>query len=444
MPNIPVENMNAERARQVYDSNFQEEKKKRIFGIVILVLIAVAATAASFLLIWRVRPKPRFLFLTEEWLANEMELEALIIRDETVYDAPVTGLFRSFIPQGSKVAKSSQIGQIIPADSKDELRKLDKANNDVNERRYELLSEGRGGNAARVFEASEEAIRRNLHVFYDGLAEGRIAEIPEIELDLRLVIEQRLEDAKVFNFEDEDLKTLISQRDRLEEAALNDIRAINADASGIFVRQLDGLERELNPETALSMNVSELQKYLSKAGKLAVSEQVKAGDPLFKLLRSGEQYFVCYIPNKSLPMLADLQNVSSLRVYCPTNGIEIKQADIVRQEAGATGSVLVFSTRQNISAFASMRKAHLKIYLNEEQGLRVPKTALIDYQEGNVEAGIKSIEGGYVHQQNVRIISTNNEYALVESKEGSDFPLKVSTMILLNPQSMKEGEELAE
>lgn len=436
--------MRADRARQAYDSNFQEEKKRRIFGIILLLLIAVAATAASFLLIWQVRPKPRFLFLTEEWLANELEVDALIVRDETVYDAPVTGLFRSFIPQGSKVAKSSQIGQIIPADSKDELRKLDKANNDVNERRYELLSDGRGGNVARVFEASEEAIRRNLHVFYDGLAEGKIAEIPELELDLRLIIEQRLEDAKVFDFDDEDLNNLISQRDRLEEAALNDIRAINADVSGIFVRQLDGLERELNPETALSMSAAELQKHLSSAGQLAVSEEVKAGDPLFKLLRSGEQYFVCFVPNKSLPLVADLKNVSSVRVYCPTNGIEIKQADIVRQESGANGSVLVFSTRQNLSAFASMRKAPLKIFLNEKQGLRVPKTALIDYQEGNVEAGLKTIEGGYVHQQTVRIIRTNTEYALVESKEGSEFPLKVSTMILLNPQSMKEGEELAE
>ncbi|MDD7402060.1 MAG: HlyD family efflux transporter periplasmic adaptor subunit [Eubacteriales bacterium] len=431
-------------ARSNYDRRFQRESKRRSFIMASAALLLLCMTLLLFLRIWQRRPQPRFLFLTEEWLAQEVDLDALLIRDESVYKAPLDGIFRAFIPQGSRVSKDAWIGQILPEGDLEQVRKLDKANNDVNDRRYELLAEGRGGNAARVFEAGENSIHRNLHVFYDQMAADDYSKLAELEMELRLIMEQRLEDAQAFAFEDEELDRLISVRDRLEENSLDAIRNISSEASGIFIRQLDGLELDLVPELAMSITPQEVKSYLAKAPLPHLVEEVKAGQDLYKLSRSSDQYFACFIPASSLAKLSGLEEAGYVRVYCPANGITIKKANIVRFEAAPDGALLILQSRQNLESFVSMRKAPLTLYANESKGLRVPKTALVDYSPGNLEAGLKLVDGGYVQEARVKIVSTNEEYALVESLPDSPYKVEVSTMILLNPDSMQAGEPLTD
>ena len=431
-------------ARSNYDRRFQRESKRRSFIIASAALLLLCMTLLLFLRIWQRRPQPRFLFLTEEWLAQEVDLDALLIRDESVYKAPLDGIFRAFIPQGSRVSKDARIGQILPEGDLEQVRKLDKANNDVNDRRYELLAEGRGGNAARVFEAGENTIHRNLHVLYDQMAADDYNKLAELEMELRLIMEQRVEDAQAFAFEDEELDRLISVRDRLEENSLDAIRNISSEASGIFIRQLDGLELDLVPELAMSITPQEVKSYLAKASLPHLVEEVKAGQDLYKLSRSSDQYFACFIPASSLAKLSGLEEAGYVRVYCPANGITIKKANIVRFEAAPDGALLILQSRQNLESFVSMRKAPLTLYANENKGLRVPKTALVDYSPGNLEAGLKLVDGGYVQEARVKIVSTNEEYALVESLPDSPYKVEVSTMILLNPDSMQAGEPLTD
>ncbi|MDO5033745.1 MAG: HlyD family efflux transporter periplasmic adaptor subunit [Eubacteriales bacterium] len=431
-------------SRSDYDLRFEREGKYRIFVVACVVLILLSLTLFLILKIWQRRPQPRFLFLTEEWLAQEVSLDALLIRDETVYKAPLGGVFRAFIPQGSKVAKNARIGQILPAGDLEEIRKMDKANNDVNDRRYELLAEGRGGNAARVFEAGENSIHRSLHVFYDQISGDDYSKLPELEMELRLIMEQRVEDAQVFEFQDEELERLIVIRDRLEENSLDAIRNLSSEASGIFIRQLDGLELDLVPELAQTINAQELKSFLLKAPTPEMVEEVETGQDLYKLARSSDQFFACFIPANSLAKLSGLEEAGYVRIYCPANGINIDKAHIVRFEAAADGAILVLQSRQNLESFVSMRKAPLTIYANESRGLRVPKSALLDYSPGNLEAGLKIVDGGYVQEVRVKILATNEEYALIEGLPDSPYPVELATMILLNPDSMKAGDPLTE
>ncbi len=426
-----------------YNRRFHLESKHRAYVVIAVVLLLVSLTLFSLLRIWQNRPQPRFMFLTEAWLADEVDVDALIIRDETVYKSPVDGVFRSLVAQGSKVSKNAHIGQVVPSKDRDEIRKLDKANNDVNDRRYALLAEGKGGNARRVFEASEDSIHRNIHVLYDVLIKDDTLKISEIETELRLIMQQRVEDAQIFDFEDEELARLISVRDRLEESAFQQIRDIRSEASGIFIRQIDGLELELTKERAMSMTIAELKNYLSSVKSAPLTDEVKAGDSLYKLNRSTEHYFVCHIPTQHMGAVAKLQTSARVRIHSIANGISIEDAEVIRNDIGRQGSILVFRSSQNLESFVSMRRAPLTLYFNEARGLRVPKSALINYESGNVEADLKIVEGGYVHQVTVKVLENNVEYALIEAKEGSPYAIKEATMILLNPSSMKEGQAIA-
>lgn len=426
---------------EAYKRKKRRENRHRAYALLLFFLVL---TLFVFVMLFRImgrqRPRPRFMFLTEEKLSSELETTALLIRDESVYNAPIDGLFRSFVPQGGRVAKQMKLGQILPPGKEDQLRLIEKAENDVNDRRYELLEEGKGGDATRVFEASREAIRRNLRIYYDDLLKGSTARAPEIEAEIRLTLEQRLDDINNYEFQDPELSSLIAYRENLEKGLNGEVQTIFSENSGLFMRRLDGLENDLTPDMALSISEEETRNFLKRAGEArAVDETVEAGKPFYKLCRSIEQYCVMILPRGKVS--SEDEN-TRLRLSCPANGVDLKDARIIRVEEARGGTLVVCSSRQNLEAFSSMRKAPLLVHLHESRGLRVPKTALINYREGNVEAEIKLISGGYVHKTAVKIIEDNARYALIEGLENGEYPVEVSTMILLNPQSMEEGEPI--
>lgn len=439
----PTSDIRANRL-DAYRQHALHKKRKQFFVMLVALLLFIAFCLLAFIRIWQRRPEPRFMFLTEDWLVEELSTEALIIRDETVYSAPVSGVFVSNVPQGSKVAKAAPLGQVVPVDDREQLRKLDKANNDISDRRYELLAQGAGGDSQRIFAVSEEDMRRNLHVLYDYLLQKDYYRIAEVEMDLRLIMQQRQEDSESYDFNDEELDRLISVRDGLEASAFDNIRTISAEASGVFIRQVDGLERQLNPELATTINAQELSNYLAQVKAAQAVEEVEAGDPLYKLTRSSSQYFVAMLPLSYRSASEDFAVGDRLRIYCSANGVTIKDAELIRQEAGAQGNLVVFRSRQNIEAFAGMRKAPLSLFVNEDYGWRVPKTALIAYQEGNLDAKLKIVDGGFVKEIPVKITASNDQYALIESPEDAEIKLKLASMILLNPDSMEEGEAIGD
>lgn len=479
-----------------YSSRHMRRKKSAFLRIATFILLLVIATMATILiLMYRKKPEPHFMFLTEEVLSEEIDLNCLLVRDETVYNAPGDGIFRALIPQGSKVSKGMRLGQVLPLDSMEELRQLDKANSDVHDRRYELISQGKGGDAQRVFKAGDEEIRRNLSILFDALLDHDLHRIVEIDSEIRLVMAQRTEDAELLNLDDAELSQLIDYRDRLEAGSASKLTTVHSEASGIFIRSLDGLEKELNKERSLTMTAAELESYLKNSGEAAVREEVKSGEPMYKLSRSIEQYFVCLIPRSSLSRYLSEHKV--YKAYCAANGVSLSDLQIIRLEDSGKGQLLVFSGNDSLEAFVSMRSAPLRLTLHEVYGLRVPKSALLDYEEGNIEAKVKLVYGGFVRECNVKVLAANAHYAIIgqiDSRrpegegEGPDlvrkqsaagatggtdkiepsvelpettgteeeipdrpvysqdspYPVAVSSIILLNPESMKEGDPIAD
>lgn len=477
-----------------YRNRHARKNKSTLIRIVTYILLLAIATMVTILIMmYRKKPEPHFMFLTEELLSEGIDLKSLIVRDEVVYNSPGDGIFRALIPQGSKVSNGMRLGQVLPKGSLDELRQLDKANNDVNDRRYELIAQGKGGDAQRVFKAGDGEIKRNLSILYDSLIGHDLDRIVEIDSELRLIMDQRTEDAETFVFDDSELNQLIDYRDRLEAGSASNLITVYSEASGIFIRSIDGLEKDLNKERVLTMTEAELADYLKQAGSASVPEEVYFDKPMYKLSRSIEHYFVCQIPRG--PLSGYLSENKVYKAYCSANGVTISDLQIIRLEDTGKGQLVVFSSNDSLEAFVSMRSAPLQLTLHEVYGLRVPKTSLFEYEEGNIEAKVKLVYGGFVRECNVKVLATNKHYAIIgqidsqrpeDEGEGPDlvrtpaaerkatndesgtiepsvalteteenipdrpvysqdsqYPVAVSSIILLNPESMKEGDPIA-
>lgn len=416
------------------------EDRRRLYFFLIAILLLLSLMFYFFLRIWQRRPEPRFMFLNNASLAQEQSADALIIREETVYATPVAGVFRPIVPQGSKVARHAVVGQIVPVSDYDLLRQLDKASNDVNDKRYELLAEGKGGDARRVFAASEEEIRRNIHILYDAMLNEQNSKALAVEDDLRLIMDQRVEDAALFTIDDEDLQNLQESLDRLEKRAANEVREITSEASGTFVRVVDGLESTLTPEKALSITAAEVKSMLAGVLPGNIPETVAAGDPLYKLCRTSEQHFICILPTGTFPV--DRDSWPTVRLESELNGIRLDQVSIERAEETEAGLLVAFRSSESPEAFSTFRSTPLTVFLDEQVGLRVPLSALTEWNEGKTRATLSLIDGGYCHRTSVQVLAQNDTYALIKEEADSPCPVQESTLILLNPESMEEGDPI--
>lgn len=423
-----------------YERRFRRKKKQRFFNLATFCLILLVFSLALFHLISGRRPQPRFMFLTKDSLSRELEVQALIVRDETVYRAPVSGVYRSFVPQGSKVAKNAKVGQILPVDKAEDMRLLNKAENDVNDYRLALLAEGKAGNSRRIFEASNEEIYRSLSILYDHLIQDDQSKSAEIEAELRRTLQQRVEDVAAFDFHDEDLNQLIAERDRREQKLADSMSLMRSEVSGIYIRHMDGLESSLSPGILSEISVPEIRDAFKMPAPQLPSDMIEAGDPVFKLIRSIYQYLVFEDPSSSFDQSDELRK--QLRVYCPANGVTLKNCLVTQVRDLPKGTITVLRTSAAVDAFAAYRSIPLTLYLDEQEGLRVPKSVFMDYEPGNVEASLKIVNGGYVHAVKVKITAENPYYALIEPLENSPYPIEVSTMVVLDPASVPEGEAL--
>lgn len=424
-----------------YRKQQKRERKQMIFRRVLLLLLLVIITILSIIIILnRSKPEPNFLFLTVQPLSEEAQADCLIVRDETVYSAPANGYFHSFIPQGSKVAKGEKLGQVVSAESLDALRQIDKANQDVDERRMSLLAKGEGGSAQQIFQSSDEEIRRNIRLFYDLVLSRQENKVAEVDSNLRLLMAQRVLDVENIEFEDGELERLQAYRDGLEEASRGQFVEVLSEHAGSFIRTVDGLEEELIPDKLATITEKELKDYLARSGGGSQAEILEAGDPMYKLSRSIDYYFVTVIPRGFRSLI---ERGSQLSASCAANAVELNSLVVERIEEVKEGTLLVLRADTMLEAFAGMRRADLRLNLSRSKGLRVPKTALIGYEEGNLEADIKVVNGGFIRLCPVKILESNAYYALIEATEDSPYKVEVSSMVLLNPESMKEDDPIA-
>lgn len=450
----------SEPSRQTDFRKKWERKQRRLRGDAIfktgmaLVFVALLMVLYMFKILGNRRESPVFHFLTEEPLAHTVETTALILRDETVYRAPIDGIYRGLIPQGSKVGRGARLGEILPTDKIDELRQLEKAEQDVNDRRFELMGRDSSSDAERIVSASDLSIRRSMTELYDAILNQDLTALHEIDASLRLTLDQRREDLTNFDFKDEELTRLMEYRDRLENSLSGQKRTVTAEVSGIYVRQIDGLESELPVEKVNSLTVGELQTYLSRSlvKAPAVTETVEADKAFYKLCRSIDHYFVALLPRGTLSP----ENVEEdgnrrddyaprrMSLQIPSKNMSIQDLHLIRAEETRDGTLVALRTNKGLEELVGMRRLPITLAFEESVGLRVPRSALIGYQPGNLEAKVKAVSGGYIQTLPVLIKEISAQYALIESPEGSETPLQVSSLILLNPSSMEEGEAISD
>ena len=395
------------------------QKRKIRQRRLIITMITLSIIVITMFLIVRIlnhyKPETQLMFLEEKEISNRYQVKALLIRDETVFQAAESGTVRSLYADGARVAKNENLAYIILDNQNEEYKELQNIENEIINYQYEIIDNENYAGAKQIDIDTENQLKDVYHSIYTEILNKNFSNISTDESTLISLLNERNEKLRNYNFDDTRLTELLDDYQELEKELGNKSNILTSSQSGIYIRSVDGLEERLNPDNIDNLTAEDLNDYLSTAtqGRLEPIQHVEKGDPLYCLTNSIEQYFVFFIPSGNS---VDVQ-ISSSVDSITKEGIPLDNGIVTRSEETDFGTFIVIRCDNSLERLSDRRIVELDVELNKKTGLRIPIDALINFKVGNTEAEIYIEDGGYINKTTVKVTDYNNDYALIESKE---------------------------
>lgn len=298
------------------------------------------------------------------------DYRGVIIRDEYIIKSTVDGAITSYYTEGEKVKKNSIVcsikdsnqvqsleEQILQKDN--EISKIQNNRSDIS-----LIQDDIDKINVKIENIAANYITGGLENKINNLYSFRNRLDSEITLRNQILISDSQGSAKA----------ITEERAKLDEQLRNSINDLLAPESGIISFSIDGFEdvytidkvQALKPE----QTEMEIEQYTIN------SNNIKADEPVFRIIDDFKWYIASYIPDddtngwaigdsKILTTFKDEKNIS----------LEVKIQDIIQ---GDNKRLIVFCTDRNMMDFINSRSILFQVEKKAYEGLKVPNTAIVE------------------------------------------------------------------
>lgn len=417
----------------------RRKARKRAIGMAILVLLVMLLTTLLIIMVMnRTKPRPRLMFIQEGSVTHSVRSSGLILRDETVFTAPAGGIVKPLATEGSRVSKGQKLALVIPESQVEKIRELQKYEQDIVDLQIELMNAGKGSGARAIYDESNAALSSIINLVRSDITRQDLSSLSGYASSMSVLMDQRSTRLLSVDFRDARIDQLRSSQNQLELSLGLDSGTIICQKPGILSFQLDGMEEPLNTDQVNAITSDQLLAYLDQS---SVSRQppneVSAEDPILRITGGLFQILMFYLPDTS-PDAFELDANYNLSI--PADGITIPNCRVVRSVAVGSDALVAFQTDRRIEWFSNRRQLEAELVTSETSGMRVPVAALMDSEGVGGYAEILLVADGYTRKSRVRILDSDRDHAIIEADETSLHKPGASTILVVNPASIEEGE----
>ena len=424
--------------------HLQTVRRKRsissaLFMAVVVLLLAVVTASAILYVKDFVAAKPKFAFVTQGSVEHSVSAEVLIVRREAVVNSNTSGSLVTLSTEGSRVSKTQELAMVIPEGMEDTVTELSGIQRQIVEIERDLVSQGKGIGAVAVYNETSAEILPLIDMIRVDSFYGDLSNLTSYSSSLQVLMDKRDSRLQDIDFDDERLSALRTNKARLEQELAAESAILSAAEPGIVSFKLDGLEKELTPETLMTIVSLECEKYIKDAQRIIFGDlDIVKNQPVLRICQNELQYFAVVIPNMGV---SDFPTDSVHTIRVPSEGIVINDCLVIRSSEAVGGVFVVFESPNQIERLLDRRTAEVEIVRSVTEGLRVPRTALIkpDYELGYAKILINS--SGNARSLSVNILDYDREYAIISPIQGFNDP-NTSTIVITNPNTLSEGEKV--
>ena len=336
---------------------------------------------------------------------NKVVTAGYIVKTEQVYNAAANGAVYHYLQEGTRVKKNNVLSTVYTGEESE--KTLAELNN-VNKKIAELES---SGDMAYTLGASSE---ENIEIIKDNIIKSKntndLSKISDYKAQIKSIVTGNLQDIQT-----EDLSSLASKKQTLEASIQTSRNDIYSQMSGVFSKNIDGLEGILMPETILTYKVADYEK-LTIPSERSV-DTVVAGNPVCKVVNNHIWYTMTVVDSETAKEISKGQKVKMRFDKLP--GIE---ADgiveyISDEDSTAKKNVVVIKSEQYKEGVFSVRYSGIELILESYQGYRVPVSAIhiVDGQKGVM---IRNALGDVFRKCNVIYTDTVGQTVIIAPASG--------------------------
>ena len=322
--------------------------------------------------------KPNFSFVMAGSVEHTIGAKALIVRDESVINASVSGDLVTQITEGSRIAKQQRLAMVVPSDLESVVSDLRNVQQQISDVQRELVQRGEVSEAESIYDSYDEKLVSVIDNIRSGAMNGNLSDLAAYYASLSVVLDEREDELAKINFDDERLNVLRREENIYENQLEREASKIIATKPGVVSFRLDGNEETLKYDTFLGMEMSEVKKMIGSAqGPVSSSLYVEAEKPVARIAQNDEQYFAVYLDFESAAA-SDFAVGTKHDINIRSEGVALEDCEVVRAEEDKNGTLIVFRTTRYVEDLLDLRSCDIEIVITEYSGMRVSMTSLVE------------------------------------------------------------------
>ena len=317
-------------------TNIQVYRKKWNINIGVIIFGAVFIYLVVTVLLYLTGNHVTAYEVREGSILKDNAYTGFIVRDETIVQAESDGYINYFALEGSKVGAKTRVYTLSD-------KKLELTSN-TDEESLELTSE------------EQNSILMKTQSFSENFREEQFSDVYTLKNNITNVLESKSNQSRQ------------AQLDAMVAEGNNDLQIYTAVSDGIILYSTDGYEN-ITTDQVTEDDISKA-KYESK--NLTDNTKIKAGDPVYKLIRSNDWSVVILLNDETAKELADVNRV---KVSFSKDNETTYAGFSIQTKKDISYGILTFDS--SMIRYAEERYLDLELILEDESGLKIPKSSVV-------------------------------------------------------------------
>lgn len=439
---LEIANVNQELDATI--SKFQKQEKQRrlitvfCFSLSLLFLALVIGKV----ILNQTSSKLQLHILKNGDLEQQFSAFGFVAREERVLYSPVAGEIEAIKAEGSLVAADEEIANIVTSDISEIKRKNDSIEQQISEQILNLLKRGKNMQANQLFAKADAAMLPTLNLLRRDLTLHKLEHLNNYIYTLQPFMQERNFSLRQMNLADPIIDNLRTEQKVLVRDLQQKARIIETPSAGLISYKINPQLIQINTESIQSMSYEQFITYFNEA-KPSVStngKKVKEQVPVIRLVDTRYQYFLLQVASAKS---SDFIVGKDYKLQVAGIGQRVENCTVLRVTPDAGGVLLLLKCDRNVELLLDQVALKAKIIKATKQGLIVPKVALV-YEDVNREstAYVEVLKGGFVEKERVRVLDSNEQYAIIEGLNAKDTVIAENAIVVLNPRQVKTGQQV--
>ena len=317
-------------------TNIQVYRKKWNINIGVIIFGAVFIYLVVTVLLYLTGNHVTAYEVREGSILKDNAYTGFIVRDETIVQAESDGYINYFALEGSKVGAKTRVYTLSD-------KKLELTSN-TDEESLELTSE------------EQNSILMKTQSFSENFREEQFSDVYTLKNNITNVLESKSNQSRQAQ-----LYAMVAEGN-------NDLQIYTAVSDGIILYSTDGYENI----TTDQVTEDDISKANYESKNLTDNTKIKAGDPVYKLIRSNDWSVVILLNDETAKELADVNRV---KVSFSKDNETTYAGFSIQTKKDTSYGILTFDS--SMIRYAEERYLDLELILEDESGLKIPKSSVV-------------------------------------------------------------------